>query len=313
MNEKIMALLFILTLNLTHSQNAIGTTTPHVSAILDITSTTGGLLIPRTTEAQRDAIVSPADGLIIYNTTTNCVNFRKLETWQTSCIPRIDPSTNGSGTVSDYICTTASAGCWLKIGMAVSGVSQTITATVTKIGTYDISATAGGVTFSAAGTFLNTGVQNIVLTASGTPNATGNIYFTLNVTPSCNFSRYFLLSDDVCSNDRSIWKDKNAGAIRVATAANDTQSFGTSYNHAESASACPAGYSVPTLAQLRSMQSAHTHAFNSPLKIPTDGISTSARAALRSNANQIVFWSSQVTGSANVTAASRFKLRCRKN
>ena len=38
----------------------IGTTTPATSAALDITSTTKGLLIPRMTETQRDAISSPA-------------------------------------------------------------------------------------------------------------------------------------------------------------------------------------------------------------------------------------------------------------
>jgi hypothetical protein len=47
----------------------IGTTTPNVSAKLDLTSTTKGFLPPRMTTGQRDAIVSPAFGLIIYNIT----------------------------------------------------------------------------------------------------------------------------------------------------------------------------------------------------------------------------------------------------
>ena len=43
--------------------------TPDASAALDITSTTGGLLVPRMTETQRDAISSPAaTGLMIYQT-----------------------------------------------------------------------------------------------------------------------------------------------------------------------------------------------------------------------------------------------------
>ena len=46
----------------------IGTTTPDASSALDITSTTKGLLIPRMTETQRDAISSPATGLMIYQT-----------------------------------------------------------------------------------------------------------------------------------------------------------------------------------------------------------------------------------------------------
>ncbi|MDB9748825.1 DUF1566 domain-containing protein, partial [Polaribacter sp.] len=50
----------------TYAQVGIGTTTPDASAALDITSTTGGLLVPRMTAVQRDAITSPAQGLIIF-------------------------------------------------------------------------------------------------------------------------------------------------------------------------------------------------------------------------------------------------------
>lgn len=49
----------------------IGTATPHSSATLEINSTAGGLRLPRLTTAQRDAIASPASGLLIFNTTTS--------------------------------------------------------------------------------------------------------------------------------------------------------------------------------------------------------------------------------------------------
>ena len=52
----------------TYAQVGVGTTTPDASSALDITSTTKGLLIPRMTETQRDAISSPANGLMIYQT-----------------------------------------------------------------------------------------------------------------------------------------------------------------------------------------------------------------------------------------------------
>ena len=54
----------------TFGQVGINTETPDSSAALDITSTTGGLLVPRMTQAQRDAISSPTQGLIIF--CTNC-------------------------------------------------------------------------------------------------------------------------------------------------------------------------------------------------------------------------------------------------
>ena len=52
----------------TYAQVGINTETPDASAALDITSTTGGILVPRMTETQRDAITSAATGLMIYQT-----------------------------------------------------------------------------------------------------------------------------------------------------------------------------------------------------------------------------------------------------
>ncbi len=48
----------------------IGTAAPDASAILDLTSTTGALLIPRMTTTQRDALTAE-NGMLIYNTTLN--------------------------------------------------------------------------------------------------------------------------------------------------------------------------------------------------------------------------------------------------
>jgi hypothetical protein len=48
---------------------SIGTASPATSAALDITSTTGALIVPRMTTTQRDALTA-VNGMIIYNTTT---------------------------------------------------------------------------------------------------------------------------------------------------------------------------------------------------------------------------------------------------
>jgi hypothetical protein len=50
----------------TYAQIGINNENPDASAALDITSTTGGLLVPRMTAAQRDAITSATQGLIIF-------------------------------------------------------------------------------------------------------------------------------------------------------------------------------------------------------------------------------------------------------
>ncbi|MFT4698699.1 MAG: hypothetical protein ACI9SJ_001855 [Flavobacteriaceae bacterium] len=63
--------LFLLPLGSIYAQVGVGTTTPDLSSALDISSTSQGLLMPRLTTTQRDAIVSPAKGLIIYNITSN--------------------------------------------------------------------------------------------------------------------------------------------------------------------------------------------------------------------------------------------------
>ena len=47
--------------------NATGAA-PAASAMLDISSTNSGLLIPRMTTAQRTAIAAPATGLLVYDT-----------------------------------------------------------------------------------------------------------------------------------------------------------------------------------------------------------------------------------------------------
>jgi hypothetical protein len=52
----------------TFAQIGINTVSPDASAALDITSTTRGLLPPRMTTAQRDAITTPSQGLIIFCT-----------------------------------------------------------------------------------------------------------------------------------------------------------------------------------------------------------------------------------------------------
>ena len=52
----------------TFAQVGINTEIPDASSALDITSNTGGLLTPRMTAAQRDAIATPSQGLIIFCT-----------------------------------------------------------------------------------------------------------------------------------------------------------------------------------------------------------------------------------------------------
>lgn len=59
----------------------IGTLTPNANAALDVTSTTKAFMPPRMTTTQRDAIASPTAGMVIYNTTTNVLDFHNGTSW----------------------------------------------------------------------------------------------------------------------------------------------------------------------------------------------------------------------------------------
>jgi uncharacterized protein (TIGR02145 family) len=63
------------------AQVGIGTTTPNTNASLEVVSNSQGMLFPRMTTSQRNAIASPATGISIFNTD---VNFMQTNTSTTS-------------------------------------------------------------------------------------------------------------------------------------------------------------------------------------------------------------------------------------
>lgn len=67
------------------AQTVIGGSTPDNSAMLDVQGTSRGFLPPRLTSAQRDAISNPAEGLVIYNTETDCLNHFSGTRWYEHC------------------------------------------------------------------------------------------------------------------------------------------------------------------------------------------------------------------------------------
>ncbi|GAB3833858.1 tail fiber domain-containing protein [Hymenobacter jeollabukensis] len=77
----------------------IGTTTPDASAVLDVKATDKGLLPPRMSQAQRDAIPNPAAGLTIYNT-----DAAKLNTWNgffwTDAVQGLSAAASGAQTLT---------------------------------------------------------------------------------------------------------------------------------------------------------------------------------------------------------------------
>ncbi len=90
-----------------------GTTTPNASAIVDISSTTQGLLAPRMTTTQRDAITTPATGLLIYNTSVDGFQYFNGTDWVSVVGSLSDawqlngnsPSDSWDGTTGSYLGT----------------------------------------------------------------------------------------------------------------------------------------------------------------------------------------------------------------
>ena len=94
-------LISILGLNNIFAQQNIGISetqiTPDITSILEVYSTSKGILIPRLTTAQRNAIVSPANGLLVFDTEEDCFMFYSSfsSAWQSLC--------NSAPTANSYL------------------------------------------------------------------------------------------------------------------------------------------------------------------------------------------------------------------
>lgn len=98
------SLLFFILTGISNAQVGLGTTSPASSSVLDITSTTKGFLAPRMTTSERNAIASPAEGLLIYNTDELNLNaFSQTTGW------KVLASAFKSVTIPTYDTTTSIA------------------------------------------------------------------------------------------------------------------------------------------------------------------------------------------------------------
>ncbi len=135
MMRKLFLLLMIVSIQSKAQNVGIGTATPNTSAKLDINSNTQGLLPPRMTSVQRDAIVSPANGLVIYNTTHNCLEIYRAVSWYSICnggtyvTSKTNKLIGGINTENPYSMEQTSDGGFIIAGTSNSSANGDVTGT----------------------------------------------------------------------------------------------------------------------------------------------------------------------------------------
>jgi uncharacterized protein (TIGR02145 family) len=152
---------------------------PAPSSMLEVESTSRGFLPPRMTAAERDAVSNPADGLMIFNTTTGCPNYYHAGIWYEWC-GMLPP-----GAIALLDCAGASHAGFLTGNAAASGVSSTVSYTGGNGGTHSgqtVSSTgvAGLTAILTAGEFA-LGSGTLTYTITGTPTGGGTASFALNI------------------------------------------------------------------------------------------------------------------------------------
>jgi hypothetical protein len=133
----------------------MGTNAPVVSALLDMTSTTKGLLPPRMTSAQRAAISTPAVGLVVYQTDGSEGLYENTSTgWRI-----VNAAGGGSGTVTSVALATGTSGTDINVSGSPITNSGTITLNIP-----DASTTARGVVTTGSQTFAGSKTFNALTT-----------------------------------------------------------------------------------------------------------------------------------------------------
>ena len=163
----------------TFAQIGINNENPDASAALDITSTTGGLLMPRMTNAQRQAISNPAAGLQVFVTDVFGGTFMFYDgtEWGTLAFTNFHPDapTIGTATPGNAQATVPFTAPSSDGGSAITSYTATsspgaITGTISQSGSGSITVT--GLTNNTAYTFTVTATNAIGTSlASGASNS----------------------------------------------------------------------------------------------------------------------------------------------
>lgn len=251
----------------TFAQVGIGTDTPDPTSILDLTSTEKGFLPPRMTKVQRDAISSPAEGLVVYNLDEHCLNFWNATEWVSVCGGGVVAQNCGDDTVSfvyngvqttyGIVYSTKTGRCWLDRNLGASQVATSSTDAAAYGDLFQWGRSADGHQSRTSGT---------TTTQSGTDNP-GHGLFISGVSPDFDWRNP--------AND-DLWQ--GAGGIN---------------------NPCPSGFRLPTAEELNKEMMKFPSknsmgAFDSPLKLTVAGNKHPKFGTVMNEGNNGYYWSSTI-------------------
>jgi len=203
----------------------IGTDSPNSSAILEIKSTTKGVLFPRMTQQEIISIDSPANGLMVFCTDDDrFYSFISAENVWKEIAYGINTLT-GPGTFSignGSSCSNITVnGSYFYGSILDASNAVTLDVDVTVAGAWSISTnTVNGYSFSGSGVFTSTGPNQVTLYASGTPVGAQTDEFTATSQSggTCTFS-VDVTVETVVSSTGKTWMAYNLGASRSSSGA----------------------------------------------------------------------------------------------
>ncbi len=219
-----MIALYMASSGFSYSQNiGINATgiAPDGSATLDVNSTAGGMLIPRMTTIQRDAINGGtfANALLLFNTTDNCLQIRNTTSNQWENVYCF--SNCNSAPLTPV--ANAATGFGTSILVTWSSVSGAASYAIDVDDNSDFSSPLVGYNN------LNVGNTNSFL-INGITCGT-DYHYRVRASNACGISNN---SNEITINTECVvtsacgrtWMDRNLGATQVATAFNDAASYG---------------------------------------------------------------------------------------
>jgi len=263
--------------------NATGNN-PDPSAMLDVAAdgaTKGGLLIPRMTTAERNSIASPANSLLIFNTTTNCFEWWDAigNTWVTlscGCQPPSAPTANAATSVTqtsftaNWSAVTGATTYYLDVNTNSSFTGTWIlnNQNVGNVTTYSVSGLTCNTTYyyrvraaNSCGTSANSNVISVT-TAACVPSCGTQVWMTANMDVGTMINGSNEQSNNsqlekYCYNNNASNCATYGGLYQWAEAvgepySSNSNSVGGSWQTCDPCGSggrqgiCPAGYHIPT-------------------------------------------------------------------